>query len=215
MRVFMLLVVVSCGQGLIGCARPCEATCTSGCCDGNGKCQGGRLDSMCGSAGRTCLRCVGTTCNATGFCSPGASSGGGAGSTGGGGGGSAACVGVGATCIANNDCCTFRSGTGFCVSGRCADACTANADCNSGCCATLVSGNRACNQASACGGTTCRAAGATCATNGECCSFRAGDGFCVDGACADGCSRNSQCVSGCCGPLIGGGAVCSPPQFCP
>lgn len=206
MSLWQVVVVAALLGPVFGCARPCEATCTSGCCDANGKCQGGRSDSSCGSAGRECVRCSGATCSPTGFCGPGGS---------GGGGGTSSCVGVGATCIANNDCCAYRSGTGYCVSGRCADACSANSDCNSDCCATLVSGNRACNQPSACGGSTCRSTGATCTANGECCNFRAGDGYCVDGRCADGCSRNDQCNSGCCGPLVGGGAVCSPSQFCP
>lgn len=202
MRGWMLVVLL----GVSACSRPCESTCTSGCCDSNGLCQGGRTDSQCGSAGRACGRCVGGSCTASGFCGTTTGSGGGGGS-------SSTCVGVGSSCAINNDCCTFRSGTGYCVSGRCADACNSNAECNSNCCAVLVSGNRACSGSSACT-SSCRATGALCSVNGDCCNFLGGTGYCVDDVCRDSCLRNSECVSGCCAPLVGGGSVCNATQFC-
>ncbi|MCA2979286.1 MAG: hypothetical protein INH41_07095 [Myxococcaceae bacterium] len=127
---------------------------------------------------------------------------------------SAACVGVGARCDANRDCCTFLAGDGYCVSGRCADACEVGGDCLSGCCAPLLGGSRTCAPATSCS-LTCRAVNAPCTRNGDCCNFVAGDGYCVDGSCADTCSRNSQCVSGCCAPLVGGGSTCASRSACP
>ncbi|MFO0598698.1 MAG: hypothetical protein U0228_25555 [Myxococcaceae bacterium] len=124
------------------------------------------------------------------------------------------CVGPGAVCSVNNDCCSFRAGSGFCVSGRCADSCTSNSGCVSGCCALLVSGNRACSSPSSCT-STCAGVNSFCSVNGDCCNWQAGTGFCVDHHCADSCSRNSDCVSGCCASTLQGSLVCSARSFCP
>lgn len=54
----------------------------------------------------------------------------------------------------------------------------------------------------------CVDSGGGCGYNGECCS-----GVCIadgGGICADTCSSDSDCYSGCCRPLQGGGSACGP-----
>jgi hypothetical protein len=55
----------------------------------------------------------------------------------------------------------------------------------------------------------------SCTRNGDCCTFLAGTGYCVSGFCADSCRFNSDCVSNCCAPLVGGGFTCAPRSACP
>ncbi|MEW5743608.1 MAG: hypothetical protein AB1938_32150, partial [Myxococcota bacterium] len=76
---------------LVGCGGTsqrgaCNATtCMSGCCDGNGECQPGFLESACGTGGLACFSCAaGLSCQ-FGVCVPGSSQGGGAGGSSGGG----------------------------------------------------------------------------------------------------------------------------------
>jgi hypothetical protein len=124
------------------------------------------------------------------------------------------CTDTGALCSSSGECCNFRKGEGSCVSGRCTDSCTENADCRSGCCAPLVGGGKACGPVSQCS-PACAPVGRACTTNGDCCNFINDRGYCVDGVCADSCVLNSECTSNCCAPLVGGGFTCSPRSSCP
>jgi hypothetical protein len=62
----------------------------------------------------------------------------------------ASCTTTNGRCSVNGDCCSFQSGTGYCVSGYCADSCTLNSQCVSQCCAPLVSGGSSCAPRSNC-----------------------------------------------------------------
>jgi hypothetical protein len=68
------------------------------------------------------------------------------------------------------------------------------------------------------GGCTGAATGHACGSNGDCCNYQEGNGFCVDfgqgGLCADSCKTDSDCDSGCCSKTSQGNWVCSPPAFC-
>ena len=59
----------------------------------------------------------------------------------------------------------------------------------------------------------------TCSQNGDCCGFANGNNYCVDtgssAICAIACTSGSECESGCCAALQGGGSVCAPSSYCP
>ncbi|MEW6433272.1 MAG: lamin tail domain-containing protein [Myxococcota bacterium] len=79
------LLFAACGGGGPSAGACNPSTCSSGCCDANGVCQGGFTPQACGSSGLTCSVCSdGTTCQ-FGFCVPTSTSGGGAGGGAGGG----------------------------------------------------------------------------------------------------------------------------------
>ena len=163
-------------------------------CSKDTDCAGGRI-------------CVEGECQAVS--GGGGSAGGG---TGGDGGTAGICLPASSACGINGDCCNFREGQGYCVSGRCADSCALNSDCVSGCCAALEGGGNACAPTEVCG--VCSSTGSACSQNGDCCNFREGRGYCVSGRCADSCVLNSDCVSGCCALLEGGGRACAPASIC-
>ena len=60
----------------------------------------------------------------------------------------------------------------------------------------------------------CASTGGTCVVTSDCC----GDRTCVDDGtrsqCYDNCTSDSQCASGCCAPLEGGGGVCADAGYC-
>ncbi len=68
------------------------------------------------------------------------------------------------------------------------------------------------------GGGMCSQKLESCTANGDCCGYESGDNFCVNtgnGAiCAITCTSGSQCASGCCASLEGGGSVCAPSNYC-
>ncbi len=134
--------------------------------------------------------------------------------TGGSGSGGGQCTASGNTCSQNGDCCSFLEGDGFCVDGVCADACSSSSECVSGCCGSLEGGGGACGPQAWCGGGSCQPTGSSCSSNGQCCNFLEGEGYCVDGRCADSCYYNSDCVSGCCASLQGGGNACAAAYVC-
>ena len=80
----------------------------------------------------------------------GGETGGASGSATGGSGG--ACVPSGGTCLDPTDCCAVLEGTGYCVSGSCADACEVDSECSTNCCAELTNGSFACGPADICEG---------------------------------------------------------------
>lgn len=68
------------------------------------------------------------------------------------------------------------------------------------------------------GGNVCTETSSECTTNGECCNYQAGHGFCVSYAtstvCADSCVQDSDCKSGCCAELDNGKKACGPASAC-
>jgi hypothetical protein len=82
--------------------------------------------------------------------SAGSVSTGGAGPAGGSGGSGGECVEAGGICEVPTDCCAVQTGTGFCVGGACADACTVDSECDTNCCAELTNGSFACGPAELC-----------------------------------------------------------------
>ncbi|HEV8550687.1 MAG TPA: hypothetical protein VGQ57_16695 [Polyangiaceae bacterium] len=149
---------------------------------------------------------------------------GGAGGKGGAGGMSAAggkgadaCAPAGVVCTANDDCCDYRDGMGYCDDGYCAPTCGVGADCASGCCHPIQAGAKVC-------GPTDRCANACVETGGDCserlcCSETAGTGFCVADACVDACKHDSDCAVGCCLTVYDKdgkelGSACAPEDQC-
>ncbi len=132
-------------------------------------------------------------------------------------GGTEACVPQGGVCTKPTDCCMNQMAGGrvlesVCVVppasqpglSHCAGTCVTGADCVSGCCAPL--GNAAvmvCSAPSFCANVC---AGAPCNVNGDCCVGT----LCVSGGCAAECTTSSECRSGCCALLTGGGYACGP-----
>jgi hypothetical protein len=129
-------------------------------------------------------------------------------------------------CTSNGDCCGFSTHANYCVNtgtslgAICAIACTSDSECKSGCCAPLKSGGSVCAPSSQCQ-TTCTGGDLdSCSKNSDCCGYASGHNYCVNtggalGAiCAISCTSGSQCSSGCCAPLTGGGAVCAPSSAC-
>src|SRR5262245_9592 len=88
----------------------------------------------------------------TGGASTGGTETGGASGSGTGGSGGA-CVQAGGTCVDPTDGGAVLDGTGYCVSGTCADACEVDTECSSMCCAELTNGSSACGPAELCEGT--------------------------------------------------------------
>lgn len=101
-----------------------------------------------GSGGSRTGGTGGTRTGGTGGALGGSSTGGSdAGGTGGG-----TCVQSGGTCVDPTDCCAVLDGTGYCVSGTCADACEMDSECSTNCCAELTNGSFACGPADVCEG---------------------------------------------------------------
>lgn len=168
------------------------ATCTTGCCDDEGVCQIGVLDSACGVSGMACQ-----TCTAGLYCQSGQCVGfgnqtqndGGNGDGGMGDGGSnqdgGQCKSIGGSCLFASECCSsFCDSTGQCATsqntdgGQClgnGQACAASGQC----CSSY------CNPVGTCatpndGGSMCKSNGAACFAANECCSaFCAENGQCA------------------------------------
>lgn len=68
------------------------------------------------------------------------------------------------------------------------------------------------------GGSCGAETGHACGSNGDCCNYNDGNGWCVDfgngGLCADSCTTDSDCQDGCCTKTEQGNWVCSPTAFC-
>jgi hypothetical protein len=62
-------------------------------------------------------------------------------------------------------------------------------------------------------GPGCGAAGDGCATQ-ACCAGNSCVDFDEGAYCSADCGQGSDCVSGCCAPLEGGGSVCAPVEYC-
>lgn len=62
---------------------------------------------------------------------------------------------------------------------------------------------------------SCQPTGSYCGSNGDCCSFEQGSGWCVDSTCKDTCASSLDCVSGCCAPTsIAGVSTCADASYC-
>lgn len=205
-----LLMLSFLGSGCIFPDPPSSCTETGYACSSNSQCcnfQDGKGFCVDGYCADSCVRnsgCVSNCCaeldNGTSACSPRAVC-------------SGLCTPTGGSCVSNHECCNFRGGTGWCVEGYCADACTRDSGCRSNCCAKLDHGGFACAPPSVCS-PVCAPANGSCERNGDCCNFLAGNGWCVEGMCADTCTAHSQCVSGCCASLTSGDRVCFHPSAC-
>ncbi len=102
--------------------------------------------------------------------------------------------------------------------------CQKDTDCKEG----RICENHACTNASSGGSgggsggsggsaTACSNPGESCAVNGDCCGFNAGDSYCVSGTCAAACTDSTDkttCVSTCCAPLAVSGFACAPVALC-
>lgn len=122
------------------------------------------------------------------------------------------------SCGVNGDCCNYPA-TARCVDFGggtgpvCAVSCSVNAECSENCCVAIDGDFKTCVPASFCPG-SCRAPGAVCSANGDCCGYPA-SAVCVDlqsgPTCAATCSSTADCQGNqCCLPLAGGGGVCGP-----
>jgi hypothetical protein len=132
------------------------------------------------------------------------------------------CSAAGVDCSADpTTCCNGNTCVQFDTNTTCAANCSIGSDCADCCCEPLTGGGAVCT-ANSCAGTCgngCSGIGSLCGVNGDCCDFAAGDAWCVGYGelgvyCASSCVNNSDCVSNCCAPLDGGGAACSPAEFC-
>jgi hypothetical protein len=100
----------------------------------------------------------------------------------------------------------------------CFNGCGADGDCSTGCCRALPGSSEAgkvCLTAAAC----CAQAGSSCATSADCCGGALNQAVCVSEAaggaiCRATCSANTDCQSGCCAPLEGGGSACFAASQC-
>ncbi len=94
----------------------------------------------------------------------------------------------------------------------CFTGCSVGTDCATGCCKPLPSAPNAgnlCLSADAC----CAQSGASCSASTDCCGHAQDLAVCVSepagGAiCRSTCTQGSDCASGCCAPLQGGGMAC-------
>lgn len=87
------------------------------------------------------------------------------------------------------------------------DSCSDSYEC---CGADVCEGWQCVAQEPACG-----AVGSYCSSNGICCNYRQGTGWCVDNQCKDSCTDNAGCVSGCCAPTTAGVYTCADASYCP
>lgn len=122
------------------------------------------------------------------------------------------------------------AGLGGCSSSKGADdggsECDSDADCKGdriceeGACVNPEPSSSEGSGASGPGGNGSGAAPDSCSDAGESCASESccEDNSCVDfdegDYCAAHCGQGSDCVSGCCAPLEGGGSVCAPANYC-